>query len=42
MTALMERLTSKIPDFKELADIFNAMVEQHNQDTVHIEDNQKT
>ena len=42
MAALMERLTSKIPDFKELANIFNGMVEQHNQDTAHIEDTKKT
>ena len=42
MSNLMETLASKIPDFKEIVDIFNGMIAQHNEDTAHIEDTRKT
>ena len=42
MSNLVETLASKIPDFKEIVDIFNGMVAQHNEDTAHIEDTRKT
>ena len=42
MSNLVETLASKIPDFKELVDIFNGMVAQHEEDTAHIEDTRKT
>ena len=42
MSNLVETLASKIPDFKELVDIFNGMVTQHKEDTAHIEDTRKT
>ena len=38
----MEMLTSRIPDFKIVADIFNGMVAEHREDTAHIEDTRKT
>ena len=38
----METLASKIPDFKEIVDIFNGMVAQHKEDTANIEDTRKT
>ena len=42
ITGIMDKLTNKIPDFKELVDIFNGMIAQHNEDTAHIEDTRKT
>ena len=42
MSGLMDTLASKIPDFKEIVDIFNGMIAQHNEDTAHIEDTRKT
>ena len=42
MSNLMETLASKIPDFKEIVDIFNGMVAQHKEDTANIEDTRKT
>ena len=42
MTNIMDKLANKIPDFKEIVDIFNGMIAQHNEDTAHIEDTQKT
>ena len=42
MSNLVETLASKIPDFKELVEIFNGMVAQHNEDTAAIEDTRKT
>jgi len=38
----MDTLASKIPDFKEIVDIFNGIIAQHNEDTAHIEDTRKT
>ena len=42
MSGLMDTLASKIPDFKEIVDIFNGIIAQHNEDTAHIEDTRKT
>ena len=42
MSNLVGTLASKIPDFKEIVDIFNGMVAQHNEDTADIEDTRKT
>ena len=42
MDSLLGSFSSKIPDFHEIIDIFNHMVEQHGEDTAHIEDTRKT
>ena len=42
MSGLIETLATKIPDFKEIVDIFNGMIAQHQEDTAHIEDTRKT
>ena len=39
---LVGKLVTKIPDFKDIVDIFNGMIAQHNEDTAHIEDTRKT
>ena len=39
MSVIMEKI---IPDFQEIAEIFNGMRAQHQEDTAHVEDQTKT
>ena len=42
MSVIMEKLSSIIPDFREIVEIFNGMRAQHTEDMAHIEDPTKT
>lgn len=42
MSFLLDKLVQKVPDFKDIVEIFNDMVAQHQEDTAHIEDTRKT
>jgi len=42
MAFIVDKLVEKVPDFKDIVDIFNDMVAQHQEDTAHIEDTRKT
>ena len=42
MAFLLDTILEKVPDFKDIVEIFNDMVAQHREDTAHIEDTRKT
>eukprot|EP00092_Neocalanus_flemingeri_P012112 GFUD01013060.1.p1 GENE.GFUD01013060.1~~GFUD01013060.1.p1 ORF type:complete len:497 (+),score=144.47 GFUD01013060.1:175-1665(+) len=42
MAFLIDKLVEKVPDFKDIVEIFNDMVAQHQEDTAHIEDTRQT
>eukprot|EP00091_Calanus_sinicus_P005907 TRINITY_DN16447_c0_g1_i1.p1 TRINITY_DN16447_c0_g1~~TRINITY_DN16447_c0_g1_i1.p1 ORF type:complete len:113 (-),score=19.41 TRINITY_DN16447_c0_g1_i1:105-443(-) len=42
MASLVDRIVEIVPDFKDIVEIFNDMVAQHQEDTAHIEDTRKT
>ena len=42
MAFLLEKIAEKVPDFKDIVEIFNDMVAQHQEDTAHIEDTRLT
>ena len=42
MSNMIEKFSTIIPDFKEVVEIFNGMLEQHTEDTAHVHDETKT